>query len=325
MRRVLLWVVAPIVALGGLDALVRQLLAWNPVGAGAFLVLALILTLLVAVLVGVVVGADRSKALVLRGVAALVLLGGVVLVVVVLVRGVAAAVRAAGRGLATPEVGPGAGSAGRVVMALVLVAAIVALMSLWWHFATPRKATLVLAKVVGADQEGDERPRLRRLWWRGSVWRLAWLMPVGGTVAKVQANRAALEEALDCGVRVWFDRGLLWGELGVARLPERLTYRRFSRRRRRELGSMALPVPLGSSRQGPLWVRLGEAPSSVGRRDDELRQERVSASAAYDTRRAVGPGAGAAASRGPEVWSRVQRFRGASAPLASVDVGPREL
>ncbi len=126
----------------------------------------------------------------------------------------------------------------------------------WWQLSVPSRATRALVKLTGVK---DDRPRLRWAWKSGCVWKLAWMMPVGATVAKV--DREGLEQALDCGARVWYNRGLLWAELGTARLPDSVSYRTFARTaRRRRVARMALPIPLGRSRLGAFWVDLATLP-----------------------------------------------------------------
>ncbi len=86
-----------------------------------------------------------------------------------------------------------------------------------WSGTLPSKATRVLARIMQLE---DERPQLRRICKEGSVWRLAWKMPVGATVADLRSKLDAIQEALDCSARCWYDRGLLWVELGTNRLPD---------------------------------------------------------------------------------------------------------
>jgi DNA segregation ATPase FtsK/SpoIIIE-like protein len=89
-----------------------------------------------------------------------------------------------------------------------------------------------------------------------SVWQLAWKMPVGATVADLRVKLDALEEALDCSATCWYDRGLVWAELGTQRLPELVEFGTFCQRSAAEVEGMGLPIPLGESKVGRLWADL---------------------------------------------------------------------
>ncbi len=142
-----------------------------------------------------------------------------------------------------------------VVIPTVVVIGLV----LWliWRGMVPLRATRVLARIMQLE---DERPQLRRIGKRGSVWRLAWKMPVGATVADLRSKLDALQEALDCSARCWYDRGLLWAELGTNRLPDLVDFGRFCERSRSAAERLALAVPLGGSKVGPLWADLEASP-----------------------------------------------------------------
>jgi hypothetical protein len=103
--------------------------------------------------------------------------------------------------------------------ALLLVVGIV------WHALLPARATQVLLELGAGDEE--ERPCVRRLWKRGSVWHVAWEMPVGVTVSALLHHREAIEQALDVSVDFWYERGLVHMRAGTKRLPKRVEFARF--------------------------------------------------------------------------------------------------
>lgn len=75
---------------------------------------------------------------------------------------------------------------------------------------------------------------------------------MGATVADLRAKLNALEEGLDCSATCWYDRGLLWVELGTHRLPEVVEFGRFCERLGADVEGMGLPIPLGESKVGRL-------------------------------------------------------------------------
>ncbi len=131
--------------------------------------------------------------------------------------------------------------------------------ALWlvWRAMVPSRATRVVAKVLRLE---DERPQLRRVSKRGSVWRLAWKMPVGTTAADLRAKLNALEEGLDCSASCWYERGLVWAELGTHRVPEVVGFGEFCERPGVDVEGMGLPIPVGESRVGRLWANLEALP-----------------------------------------------------------------
>ncbi len=162
----------------------------------------------------------------------------------------------------------GLGAAGELLAALGVIArplivAIPAAMivgpGLWlvWRTMVPARATRVVAKILQLE---DERPQLRRIGKRGSVWRLAWKMPVGATAADLRAKLNALEEGLDCSANCWYERGLVWAELGTHRLPEVVDFGCFCERPGASVEGMGLPIPLGESKVGRLWADLEDLP-----------------------------------------------------------------
>ncbi len=101
-----------------------------------------------------------------------------------------------------------------VLTALLFVLVVV----LVWRRMLPARATRVLT-MLGTSKEEGGRFRLRRLSRRRRVWRVAWRVPVGVTVTGLQRQREAIEQALDAGVELWYDRGKLHMRAGTARLP----------------------------------------------------------------------------------------------------------
>ena len=150
-------------------------------------------------------------------------------------------------------------------LVVVIPTVMVVCLGLWlvWRALLPSRATRVLTRILQLE---EERPRLRRIRKRGSVWRLAWKMPVGATVADLRGKLNALEEGLDCSAPCWYDLGLLWAELGTHRLPEVVGFGRFCQRRRGGRGDGSAHPPRrvegGSALGGP----GGSAPPA-GRRD----------------------------------------------------------
>lgn len=124
-----------------------------------------------------------------------------------------------------------------------------------WRFTFPGRATRVLIELGLATTE--EKPRLKRVWRRRQSWELAWRMPTGATVSVLQRRREAVEEALDCTAEFWFDQGLLHLKAGVARLPRSVAYPTFYSQ---PVLVGELPVGIGVSREGPLWVNLAALP-----------------------------------------------------------------
>lgn len=149
---------------------------------------------------------------------------------------------------------------GPAASALVVVLLVLLIGSVCYHRLLPVRATKVLTRLVGTEKE---KPQLRRVWRSGKVWRLAWSVPLGATTKKAMASREVFEEALDVGVRFYFDRGLLWGEFGTGKIPRQLHYRDFQARRGRRVRRMQLPIPLGASRRGALWVDLTSWPHGL--------------------------------------------------------------
>lgn len=171
---------------------------------------------------------------------------------------------------------------GRARLAMVsAAAALLILLALWvhhrvvWPGTFPHRARRVMVE-LGLVGRGGEPPRLarkrrqrashplplgRRLrrWLRPPVWHLQWRAPAGVTVARVQAVQDAIEEHLDCSLRVWVDRGMLHTSLGRGRLPDV-----------HELAAVAhepapgdLVVHLGQSREGPLDCDLTRPPHTL--------------------------------------------------------------
>ena len=145
------------------------------------------------------------------------------------------------------------------VLAVVIPTLMVVSFGLWllWRALPPSRATRVLTRILQLEAE---RPRLRRIRRRGSVWRLAWKMPVGATVADLRAKLNGLEEGLDCSARCWYESGLLWAEVGINPLPEVLDFGRFCHRPGAEVEGMGMPIPLGESKMGRLWADLEALP-----------------------------------------------------------------
>ncbi len=139
------------------------------------------------------------------------------------------------------------------IMAALLFVLVVVLV---WRRMLPARATRVLT-MVGASKEENGRFRLRRLGRRGRVWHVAWKVPVGVTVTGLQRQREAIEQALDASVELWYDRGKLHMRAGTARLPGGLRFERFYER---PWTAGELPVAIGASRFGPLWVDLAALP-----------------------------------------------------------------
>lgn len=111
---------------------------------------------------------------------------------------------------------------------------------------------------LGLVSKAGEEPQLHRKSRQGDVWHLAWQMPVGVHTERVEAQRRALEEALDCSVRVWPEAGRLHMRVGRARIPElhMLSDAPAAGKQSRE----DLPVYLGQSREGALWAPLARFP-----------------------------------------------------------------
>jgi S-DNA-T family DNA segregation ATPase FtsK/SpoIIIE len=146
-----------------------------------------------------------------------------------------------------------------LVLVLVLV--------LMWRRCLPVRSTRVLRAMLGVDGKGvprRERPRLRWAWKRGPVWTVAWRMPVGPTIAYLLQHKDVLEEQIDASVNFWFNRGLVWMEAGAAPLPKEVKFSEFERRAPKKVRTMALPIPIGPSRIGDLWIDLARLPHLLG-------------------------------------------------------------
>jgi DNA segregation ATPase FtsK/SpoIIIE-like protein len=158
--------------------------------------------------------------------------------------------------------------AARIVVPLVpVVLVLVLVLRFLWRRSLPVRATRVLKLMLGVegkDVPRHERPRLRWAWKRGPVWKVAWRAPVGATVAYLLKNKDAMEEHLDVSVNFWSSRGLIWMEVGCAPLPEKITFTEFERRAPKQVREMVLPVPVGPSRIGDLWIDLAKLPHLLG-------------------------------------------------------------
>ena len=146
-----------------------------------------------------------------------------------------------------------------LVVALVVLVGLVG--AVLWRRSLPRRASKLLTTLFGMGRvrtkDKAARPRLRYMWKSGAMWRVAWKMPPGVTVAALRQIVTAFEEGLDCSVRWYFDRGLVWMEAGVAKLPKQVEFHDFYRE---APPKGELVVGIGMSRIGKLWIDLSELP-----------------------------------------------------------------
>lgn len=110
-----------------------------------------------------------------------------------------------------------------VLAAGAAAVAVVAVLAFVWRRLLPARASRVLSMIATSKEESG-RFRLRRLCRRGSVWHVAWRVPVGVTVTGLLRQREAIEQALDASVDLWYDRGKLHMRAGTARLPGGLRF-----------------------------------------------------------------------------------------------------
>lgn len=152
-----------------------------------------------------------------------------------------------------------------VALALLSIASGSALLGGWWvwhHVAWPGTfpwRTLRVMVQLGLVGKAMEQPRLHRKNREGHVWRLAWTMPVGVHSGKVEAQRVALEEALDCSLRVHFDRGRLHMHMGRGQIPDYVDLREAPPAR----PGAVLPVVLGKDRGGWLTADVAAWPHGL--------------------------------------------------------------
>jgi FtsK/SpoIIIE family len=163
-------------------------------------------------------------------------------------------------------------SAGRVVtlgwpvrMALLLIAGGLVLQAGWWvhhhvawPFTFPRRVrrAMVQLGLVQRDGTTTRYPRLHRKSRSGGVWYLQFRMPVAASSERVNANRLALMERLDCSLRVWSDRGKLHIRAGRHPLP---TVHLLSEAAPRT-AMLPLTVHLGIGREGRLDTSIANWP-----------------------------------------------------------------
>jgi DNA translocase FtsK/SpoIIIE-like protein len=109
--------------------------------------------------------------------------------------------------------------------------------------------------LVGKDGEPLSLQRQSR---RGHVWHLVYRAPVGVTAGKVDQQRVAVEEALDCSIAVHAEGGRLHIRVGRARIPEH--------HRLQDApvpGAGGLVVHLGVGREGALRADLTRPPHTL--------------------------------------------------------------
>ena len=159
-------------------------------------------------------------------------------------------------------------SAALSVLALLAIASGLGLIvAVWvrhhvaWYGTFPhsmRKTMVQLGLVRRIAGRPDEKPRLVRKGRKGDIWELSWKAPVGVTSEKVLANRAAIEEALDCSLECWSERGLLHMRVGVAPIPD---FHALEDGKASTKG--ALVVHLGMGREGSLEADLSDPPHTL--------------------------------------------------------------
>lgn len=142
----------------------------------------------------------------------------------------------------------------RTILAIGIPLALGAFLYGLWEVSFPRRATVVMRRLATRK---EDKPRLRWIWRRRHTWVLAWKMPFGVTAGKIQQERESIEQRLDCAVRVWYDRGMVWMEAGTRAIPETVAYHSFYRARRPD-GALVFGVGMG--RSGRVWADLAKLP-----------------------------------------------------------------
>jgi hypothetical protein len=100
-----------------------------------------------------------------------------------------------------------------------------------WRSSFPYRAHRIMREWLRVREGAPrrERPRLRWAWPRNRhIWVVAWKMPVGPTVERLNQNSAVMDEQIDASTRYWFERGWIWMEAGRAKLPSKIDFAQFA-------------------------------------------------------------------------------------------------
>lgn len=131
----------------------------------------------------------------------------------------------------------------------------------WRHLTHASKLTRAMADVGLVHRDSDGRvgtPRLIGHRKRGRNYTARWALPPGVTLRDVQSRAEALEQHCNVGLRFWFAKGLLHGEVLRHEIPDAVPFTVFYKGVRASSGDLV--VGIGQGQRGPIITDLATLP-----------------------------------------------------------------